>query len=144
MTPHETASKLIGASNFCKGERCIFASQCHGGHGDSCPMKEIGMTIRAQQAEHELLQAQLDAFRSTVYLLLDYAAELEKINKQYYTLVNAFQRGYRPPRVTRGGKPIRQRKQKELPKDPTLADGDERYAPPPPPPVNPEEPMVII
>lgn len=142
MTPHETASKLIGAVNFCKGERCIFASQCHGGHGDTCPMKEIGMTIRAQQAEHELLQAQLDAFRSTVYLLLDYAAELEKINKQYYNLVHAFQQGYRPTRVTRAGKPVRV-KQRALPKDVTLADGDERYAPPPPPP-KPKEEMVVI
>lgn len=127
MTPYEIAMQFMSARNQCRGDRCIFRTKCGKG-GESCPFKEIAMTLRAQEARIETLETQLASAEQINQAQADEIIKLRKVNKDYNKLVNAFRAGYRPPRVSKGGKPRRVVRRK---KDPVEMDGDEHYGLPP-------------
>ena len=144
MTPSDLALNFSNACNVCKGNRCIFAAQCNG-KSETCKMKEVAMTIRAQSAEIDALSAAVKELRHMVTGIEEYAASLEKIIQKYNILINAFQHSYRPAKkVTRG------RKKKPIaPRKPTLdelikMDGDKRYAKKPEKKIPPPPPLVIL
>ena len=146
MIPEEAADRLARAYTTCKGNKCTFASECDG-KSASCPMKEIGMTIRAQQNEIEMLRSVINALRYIMDGVHEYIEDLEEVNKNYFDLVKAFQMGYRPKKPTRKRRPINVRKYNRgrfrMKKTLVDIDGDERYAPKPEP-KQPYPPVVVI
>lgn len=140
MMPSEIAMKMMSACNTCQGTKCLYRTQC-GGKGQSCPLKEVAMTLRAQEARIASLEAEVQAKQDIIRADESEIESLKRINKDYYKLVNAFQQGYRPPKATKKGKPRRGRPIKKKP-DPVEMDGDERYALETT--YKPEPPMVLI
>lgn len=116
--------KMMSACNTCQGTKCLYRTQCKG-TSQSCPLKEVAMTLRAQEARIRTLEAELAAANGNIETLTQELDELEKVNKDYYKLVVAFQSSYRPVKATKKGKPRRGRPMKK--KDPVEMDGDERY-----------------
>lgn len=125
MTPQEIAMKMISACNTCQGTKCLYRTQCKG-NGETCPLKEVAMILRAQEARIESLEAQLTAANAIIKAQEAEQEKLVKTNSDYYRLVNAFKQGYKPARATRKGRPIKQRVVKK--KDPIEMDGDVNYA----------------
>lgn len=142
MTPEEIAMKFASSSAVCRGNRCPFASECHG-TGETCKLKEVAMVVRSQCLELDKLRTEVEVQRGATQLIAAYCDELERINKAYYAIIQKFYDGYRPTakpkkRVPRIGS-ARGRKKKSL----IEMDGDERYAMPEEPRPQ-KDPVVII
>lgn len=138
MTPQEIAMEMMSACNTCQGTKCLYRTRC-GGHNHTCPLKEVAMTLRAQEVRIEALENELKMNKEIVKAQKEEIESLNKTNNDYCKLVNAFRAGYRPPKPTKKGKPRRGR---PIKRDLIEMDGDERYALVTP--RKPEPPMVLI
>lgn len=128
MTAFDVAAKFASAYNYCKGDRCPYASQCNG-RKETCKLKDVAMLLRAKEAEIDSLKIMVAGLRDIIEMLRTYTSELEDINGRYRNLVSAFQNGYKPQRKVSHSKK-RGKAKPVVPRGKTLADldGDERYA----------------
>lgn len=139
MTPLEFAMKLASASSKCEKHKCPFMSQCKGEY-TSCTMKEIAMILRAQAADIDTKDQLIKALQAIIETQHSYIEGVEKINKRYHDLVDAFYHGYRPKKKPSGKRgPYKPRKKRT----PEEMDGDKRFAFNPDPPRE-EFPLVVI
>ena len=123
MTPNEMASMLASMQGRCQNGKCPFSAKCKGPNGE-CEFKEIAFLIRALMAEVVKVRAANTALVKCYDALNDYIKELEDVNERYYRAIRAFQDGVRPSKKMKRSRLYK----RKPPKNPLLADGDERYA----------------
>jgi len=139
MTPQEIAMKFSGASATCRsGSKCPYMEECTG-KASTCKLKEVAMTIRAQELDIETWTAEYKSLLKISRQLLDYIMDLENINAQYRSMIKSFQAGYRQSKLPKRRKP----RKKEQPKTLEEMDGDKRYEQKVPK-KKPDPPVVII
>lgn len=146
MTADEVATIFARASNSCEGYKCPFVTVCDGVYG-ACHLRYVAMLMRAREARIDTLNAKITSLEASNDALQQQINDLMKANKKYQMLCKSYEEhGGAVPARSRGSRNPRRSKPKKLKplKDPTLMDGDPRYADPNYKKAPKEPPLVII